>query len=147
MKKNFSDNTTSNISTDPIQICPCDNNLPDCSKQHVSLTVYPGEAFQVSVIAVGQRNGKVSSEVISNIDQSVNPGHLSDSQYLQRTKNTCIKLNYTIFSLSVFVRIGLYPANSPCSRYSGYTLLISVKLNQTCPPGFNISTSKQSCDH
>ena len=25
-------NTTSNISSDPIQICPCENKLPNCSK-------------------------------------------------------------------------------------------------------------------
>ena len=138
-------NTTSNISSDPIQICHCENNLPDCIKHQVSHTVYPGETFQVSVVAVGQRNGTVSSEVINNIDQSVNPGHLADSQHLQKTKNTCTKLKYTIFSSSQFVHMRLYAENSPCLSYSGYTLHISVKLNQTCPPGFNISKSKQSC--
>ena len=135
-------NTTSNISSGPIQICPCENNLPNCSKQHVSRTVYPGETFQVSVVAVGQRNGKISSEVINDIHQSVKQGHLQDSQYLQKTKNTCTKLNYTIFSLSQFVSMGLYVALSRCSYY---TLVISVKLNQTCPPGFNLSKSTQSC--
>ena len=138
-------NTTSIISTGPIQICPCENNLPNCSKHQVSHTAYPGETFHVSVVAVGQRNGTVSSTVISDIDQSVNPGHLTDSQYLQKTNNTCTKLKYTIFSLSQFVRMRLYAENSPCSSYSGYTLHILVKLNQTCPPGFNISKSTQSC--
>ena len=37
-------------------------------------TVYPGETFQVSVAAVGQRNGTVPSTVISIINQTVNPG-------------------------------------------------------------------------
>ena len=40
-------NTTStNISSDPLQICLCGNNHPNCSK-YVPHTVYPGEAFQV----------------------------------------------------------------------------------------------------
>ena len=39
----------------------------------------------------------------------------------------------------------LYAAQCPCSSLTGYKLLISVKLNQTCPPGFTISKSKQSC--
>ena len=105
-------NTTSNISSDPIQICPCENNFPTCSKSryHVPHTVYPGETFQVSVVAVGQRNGTVSSEVISTIIQTVNPVHLSDSQYLQKTNNTCTKLNYTMFSPFPFVRMELYAA-------------------------------------
>ena len=138
-------NTTSNISTDPIQICPCENNLPDFIKHQVSHTAYPGETFQVSVVAVGQRNGTVPSEVINDIDNRVNLGHLPDSQYLQKTKITCTKLNYTVFSLSQFVSMRLYAAHSPCSSIIDYRLIISVKLNQTCPPGFNISKSKQSC--
>ena len=138
-------NTTSNISSDPLQVCWCENNLPNCSQRYVPPTVYPGETFQVSVVAVGQRNGTVSSEVMSNIDQTVNPGHLSESQYLQKTNNTCTKLNYTVFSLSQNVQMGLYAAHSPCSSYIGYKLTISVKLNQICPPAFNISKSTQSC--
>ena len=140
-------NTNSNISTDPIQVCPCENNFPNCSKHQVSRTVYPGETFHVSVVAVGQRNGTVSSKVISNIQEGVSPGHLSDSQYLQKTKITCTQLNYTVFSLSQFVSMRLYAAHSPCSSLIGYKYrpIISVKLNQTCPPGFNISMSKQSC--
>ena len=138
-------NTTSNISSDPLRICPCENNLPNCSKHNVSHTVYPGETFQVSVVAVGQRNGTVSSEVISTIVQTVNQGHLPDSQYLQKTNSTCTKLNYTVFSLSQFVEMDLYAAHNPCPSNSGYILLLSVKLNQTCPPGFNILKSTQSC--
>ena len=138
-------NRTSNISTDPIQICPCENNLPDCTKHQVSHTVYPVETFQLYVVAVGQRNGTVPSEVINDIDNRVNLGHLPDSQYLQKTKITCTQLNYTVFSLSQFVSMRLYAAHSPCSSIIDYRLIISVKLNQTCPPGFNISKSTRSC--
>ena len=117
-------NTTSNISTDPIQICPCENNLPDCIKEHhVPHSLYPGETFQFPVVAVGQRNGTVPSEVISDIDQSVNPGLLSASKYLQKMKNTCTNLNSTMFSLSEFVCIGLFTAPSSCSGYGDYTPL------------------------
>ena len=70
------------------------------------------------------------------------PPNLLDYQYLQQTNNTCTKLNYTVFSLSHKVRILLHPEGSPCSSGSLY---FSVKLNQTCPPGFNISESARSC--
>ena len=33
--------TTSNISSYPIQICPCENNLPNCSKHYVPRTALP----------------------------------------------------------------------------------------------------------
>ena len=40
-------NTTSKISSDPLQICQCKNNLPDCSDLwlYIPRTVYPGETF------------------------------------------------------------------------------------------------------
>ena len=140
-------NTTSNISSDPLQICLCENNLPDCSEEFPR-KVYPGETFQVSVVAVGQRHGTVPSGVVSIIDQGSNPGHLPDSQHLQTANNTCTKLNYTVLSLSQHVDIELHPDDSPCSvvfAADTNTLYISVSLNQTCPPGFNLSLSEKSC--
>ena len=139
-------NTTSNISSDPIYTCPCEN---DCSfiPYDVPHTVYPGETFQVSVISFGPRHGAVSSGVISKIDQSVNPGDdLPDSQRLQQAKSTCTNLNYTLFSLSQTVKIKLHAEGSPCSNFGGiYILDIHVNLSLTCPPGFNISLSNKSC--
>ena len=146
-------NTTSNISSDPIKICPCKSNLPDCSspwnyRVPYPHSVYPGETFQFSVVAVGQRNGTVSSTVSSTVTSSTTKsqqGKLLDSQYLQQTKNTCTKLNYTVFSLSQGVNMTLHSESSPCSKYGDGQLYFSVKLNQTCPPGFNISMSARSC--
>ena len=108
-------NTTSNISSDPLQICRCKHNLPECSENNYIMprTVYPGETFQVSVVAVGQRHGTVSSGVVSDIiDQWLNPGHLPDSQRLQQTNNMCTKLNYTVLSLSQDVDIRLHAEGS-----------------------------------
>ena len=143
-------NTTSNISSDSLHICPCKNNIPDCTRsRYYNVPVYPGETFQISVVAVGQREGTVSSTVrstaatINTIDfHQVN---LLDYQYLQQTNNTCTKLNYTVFSLSQEVKIELHPEGSSCFKYNGGLLTISVNLNQTCPPGFNISEVAKSC--
>ena len=64
-------NTTSNISSDPFYLCLCKSNFPtDCNismKQWYGIeydfphSVYPGETIQFSVVAVGQRNGKLPS--------------------------------------------------------------------------------------
>ena len=144
-------NTTSNISSDPFQICPCESNLPDCSESinyNFPHTVYPGETFQVSVVAVGQRDGTVPSRVISTIDNIHHPGtNLQGSQNLQQANNTCTKLNYTLLSPSQIqqVHIQLHAAESPCSKLSDFTLDISVSVYQTCPPGFSFSDSAKSC--
>ena len=68
-------NTTSSISSDPFRLCLCENNLPNCRKFEYKFpyTVYPGEIFQVSVAAVGQRNGIVPGAVISLINKKTKP--------------------------------------------------------------------------
>ena len=138
-------NTTSNISSNPLHIFPCEHNHPDTTYPwyDVPHIVYPGEMFQVSVVAVGQRNGTVPSTVISGINKNFNPGDTLDSQYLQRKANdTCATLNYTVSSLSQNVIIDLHADGTP---RDDTTLSISVNLNQSCPPGFSISEAKKSC--
>ena len=136
-------NTTSCISSEPLRICPCENKLPECSESQydVPVTVHPGETFQVSVVAAGQRDGTVPDNVIS-----FTKGELLASQYLQQAGNTCTTLNYTVFSLSQQVNIVLNAESNPCSRPSDTNAFnITVNLNQTCPPGFKISESAKAC--
>ena len=174
----------SQISSEPLHICPCENNLPVCNKSqyHVPHTVYPGETFQVSVDAAGQRGGTVPSTVRSVIMRN-EQGNLHEYQYLQPVNNTCTTLSYTMFTLSQYVNIILtlsytmftlfqyaniiltlsytmftlsQYANiilyATCPTFEGkyiYSLLqlsISVNINQTCPPGFNISESSCVCE-
>ena len=47
----------------------------------LQLQIYPGETFTVSVVAVGQRNGRVPAAILSHMDR----GKLFlSSQYIQR---------------------------------------------------------------
>ena len=140
------ESTTSNISSAPFHICPCTNNHPNCSKRSnwdkpndtLSLSVYPGETFQVSVVSTGQRNGIAPAVVRSSMDK----GRLLSSQYVQQTTKMCTTLNYTVFSQQN-VTLELY-ADGPCSTF-GDALVLLLNINQTCPPGFNISQEKSSC--
>ena len=133
-----SQNTTSSISSEPFRVCPCENNYPNCSESRILYTVYPGETFNVSVVAVGQRNGIVTAGIRSTVDR----GHLLGSQYYQQASNTCTTINYTVFTLDG-VHLELY-ADGPCSTFS-YILNLNLTVNQTCPPGFNISESAMAC--
>ena len=135
-------NRNSNISSDPLHICPCENNLSDCSKSwyDVPHAVDPGEIFHVSVVAVGQRNGTVSSTVISTIDKDLQTKPLHSKYRLQQANNTCTTLSYAVSSLSWYVWIELHADGSPCDK-----LQIRVTLHQACPPGFILSESARSC--
>ena len=136
------DNTPSNISSDPFGIYPCNSsNHTKCSKYtSIELDVYPGETFQVSVVAVGQRNGTVSAAVRSRTSRDTK---LLDSQYIHQTNKLCTSLNYTVFSQQNESQIEIY-ADGPCSTY-GNTLVLKLHLNRKCPPGFNINQEEDAC--
>ena len=143
------DNTNSTISSSPFRICSCENNLPNCGKSHLPYTVYPGETFQVSVIAYGQRNGTIAAAVRSHLDipfsafyNNIERGRLQGFQYLQQANNTCTTLNYTVFSRYRTFLV-LY-ADGPCSTF-GKKLTLDLMIRSTCPPGFNLSESASAC--
>ena len=133
------DNTASSISSDPFRVCLCNlNNLPNCSQSMKTLSVYPGETFQVSVVTVGQRDGIAPAAVRSHTDK----GKLASSQYIQQTTKMCTTFNYTVFSLED-VSLELLP-EGPCSTYSD-KLLLKLSIHQSCPPGFMLDNSSMSC--
>ena len=63
------DDTTSSISSDPFRICLCEGNNPNLHNSSKTFFIYPGETFQVSVAAVGQRDGIVPAAVGSHMDR------------------------------------------------------------------------------
>ena len=134
--------TTSSISSDPFRICLCENTHLDCiySGTH---TVYPGETFHVSLVAVGQRNGPVPSTVRTRFNDATS-SYLQPLQYSQEINGTCTELSYTVFSPPDYlVQLELY-ADGPCSVFN-YELVLQLLLNSACPPGFKISQSGTSC--
>ena len=133
------DDTTSSISSDPFGICLCEDNNPNHHNSKKTFFIYPGETFQVSVAAVGQRDGIVPAAVGSHMDR----GRLSTFQYVQQTTKTCTMLNYTVFSKED-VTIELYP-NGPCSTRSD-KLSLQLKITQSCPPGFSLDKTSCICE-
>ena len=82
------------IASDAMLICLCHDNKPNCSKRFMTTYHYPGERFQLSIIAVGQRLGSVSAVVFTTFLR------LSNFRNYQITGRTCSDTNYTITSLN-----------------------------------------------
>ena len=151
-------NKTSQVSSDPLYVCPCENNDPVCNRTTLFKKAYPGEIVEVYAIAFGQRNVTVPSTVRSSVDTgtatemstmtklSLGPADLPPSQYLQQVNNICTKLQYTVYSLSQYVGIKLHAEDTPCliRKYEAIPFII-LNLSQTCPPGFKLSESTKSC--
>ena len=137
---NISDeNTDSKISSVPLRICHCENNYPDCSKSSITHPAYAGETISISVVGVGQRNGKVSAAIqVTNV-------HSVDFHYHQNQNpsHSCAKLNYTASALPHFAGLEVY-ADGPCSAFS-QALKLGLNISQSCPPGLKLSELVHLC--
>ena len=134
------DKTTSSVSSDPFRVCLCENNHPNCSMSSKTLSIYPGEIVQVSVVTVGQRNGIVPAQVRSRVGRGTK---LPSSQYIQQTNKACTTLNYTVFSKQMLSQLELF-ADGSCSTF-GNQLVLKFTMNLTCPPGFILDNTSVSC--
>ena len=134
-------NKNSEIYPNPLRICPCQHNHPDCSNSNIYKTVYPGETFQVPVVASGRQSTTFSAKVGSRV-QNENSS-LQGFQYSQKINSNCTLLNFTMFSLLNSVVLQLYEEGA-CGTF-GDILNIHLTINQNCPPGFHISEMTRSC--
>ena len=127
------------ISSDPLYICTCRDNLTDCTGSYHSKPVYPGGTLEVPVIAHGQRNGTTAA-VIQVIHSSVTLGTKP-----QNTINTCTTLRYTIQSSATKTtqEITLF-VEGPCLPREKNTLRVYVEI-LPCPPGFQLSQTDPIC--
>ena len=135
-------NTNSEIYPNPLRICPCQHNHPYCSNLNIYKTVYPGETFQVPVVASGRQSTTFSAKVGSRVQNE--SSSLQGFQYSQEINSNCTLLNFTVFSLLNSVVLQLYEEGA-CGTF-GDILNIHLTINQNCPPGFNISEMTCVCE-
>ena len=134
------DEITSNISSDPLRVCFCQNGAPNCSlDQHMS--VVRGELFFFSAVTVGQNNNTVPSSIRVDVDNNAELGLL---QRIQPTGQTCTDISYRLFTPDSSENLVLYP-DGPC-RDTGFARRIVQVTLLDCPDGFNLSGASCVCD-
>ena len=133
------------ISSDPIRICFCKLDKPDCNYKHPTILVKKGEIFTVSVVAVDQVNHTVPATIHSSLSSYL--GGLGENQSLQNTSSKCTDLSFTAFSPHESDEIILY-ADGPCKDVGLSNSIVNVYfLPCTCPVGFQPASEDQSrCD-
>ena len=95
------DDVTSNISSDPRQICICTDTDLICNHTYEQeVQTVRGKKFTVRVITVGLNNGVVPSEVL------VSPSNdfvIGTNQSEQQTGKTCTPITYQIVSVKILL--------------------------------------------
>ena len=132
------------ISSDPLQVCMCEDGIINCSTLEFIGQVYPGEQFHFPVVATGQRDGVVPAVVRAFFADSDGNTSLAQFQATQNVKAECTDLYYQTRSSVVnkTAMLVLY-ADGPCGT-DGNILNISLQL-LPCPSGFSLNSSEMIC--
>ena len=137
------DDSSHSISSDPIQLCFCNNNQINCTELSQSRNIYPGQQVEVSVIAIDQ----AGSAIPALINTTIRSGHiLNVSETISYgTEGNCTGRRYFITPRTVFTQLDFYPSSRSVS-----TLHLTVNVTfESCPIGFEQSnfTGECICDH
>ena len=129
--------TQSEISSDPVRICFCRDNQPDCNYHPQPLKVRKGQTFKLSLVAVDQVNNTIPN---TNIYGSVSSqGGLKQGQSVQRTANKCKEITYNAFSSNSSENLVIY-AEGPCKDLGISKKSLNIHF-VPCPNGFVESTT------
>ena len=137
-------NSTKMISSDPVRVCFCRDNQPDCSYHPQPESVRKGETFTVSLVAVDHINNTISNSTIHAYVSL--EAKLGEGQSLQQTSGdgSCTDLVYSILSPHNSEKLHLY-ADGPCMKVGISTTNVTVSI-APCPIGFIDKDLSCECD-
>ena len=134
---NISSNHMSTVSSDPLVVCLCERNVPNCSITHTSKSIFAGQTFELSVLTFGQRDGispgVVYADFITSAGSYIDAPSLAPSQRTQTVGHSCTSLEYSVDSHTHNTMMSLSTGQS-----KRQCLYVDVSLLD-CPPGFKLS--------
>ena len=136
------------VSSDPVRVCFCIHNEPNCSYQPSVRKVKKGEKFTVSLVAVDQVNNIVSNATIHS-SLSSNFGGLGENQINQATSDVCTDLSFEVFSPHATEELIIH-ANGPCKDAEPSRVRLKLQFSACrCPVGFQSKVTENTrcvCD-
>ena len=130
------------VSSDPIQICFCESEIPVCSKKYDNKTVLPGRRFNISLAAVGSQNGTTTAAVqlteypnkMNSIVKKLSPHNCTNITYMFNITNEFLTTAQVYATLAT----GIYPSNDPFAKIINATI-------DYCPIGFKLNSGTCGC--
>ena len=159
------DNSTSLISSNPKRLCFCSQNLVVCDQLKANISVIPGQSFELSITAVGQRYGTTIAIVVAKFidpsDESTPKVFIEHLQKRQLVDRFCSSVRYTVHSIAAKytlylsiadfaedIKTNLEYANVNKQPIGEFTteipLSINIDLNE-CPIGYIFQQTTLTC--
>ena len=160
------------VSSDPLRVCICKSGRPECTDAFLNVTKYPGEAFNISTVVVGENFGTVTGAVYSKflpLGKDRPAPRLEELQHFQRIMRLegCTNLQYTVMSKNekeilvltakdittlyygskdeVDLLVGEYKIDGyPSRALLKYPVYVNITL-LSCPLGFMLHRSQHRC--
>ena len=140
----FSNISTSihSISSEPVQVCFCYQNKPNCLDQQFPVEVRKGEKFEVPLVAIDQTGNPVSA-TIHSLPKSKESG-IGEGQLIQNIADSCTTLTFNVFTPNESEELILY-ADGPCKDALLSQRKVQIKyLSCSCSTGFQINHSERT---
>ena len=135
------DNITSNISSDPLSICICENGIPYCLNDTIMIDTIRGKEVTLMALAVGQNRGIVPTSVRISLENDI---LIRATQRIQDIGKECTPIMYDFSSIKNKTRFILYP-DGPCRDTSISSLEVIINF-LPCPDGFSLEESECACE-
>ena len=133
------------IASNPVRVCSCENNFPDCSSDVEPIRVKKGHTFYVSIIAVDQIGNPKSSTFQSYLLST--EGRLSEQPKPDNSNSSCHTLSFSISSPNNISETLIIYANGPCNDAVLSRLEVEVEfLPCHCPVGFMSADNDEICE-
>ncbi len=134
---------TSVISSDPVNICFCQNYTYDCAHSLPPFHRSPGQSFHFSAVAVDQSTNPVPASIRATLSVG-STGELGTGERTQVIHPFCSRLQYRVFS-SVSSETLTLAAQGECNELGTALRSVSVVLT-SCPTGFELIGDHCLCE-
>ena len=133
------------ISSDPVRICFCKDDVPVCEYKLSTKTVKKGHRFEVSLVAVDQVEHVVNATIHTSLSSQA--GGLGEGQQSQSSYEMCTNLTFNAYS-PLGSEILTFYAEGPCNNTGISKCQLNINFAQcTCPLGFQPKeTLNTRCD-
>ena len=133
----------SRISSHPVRICYCSNNLPNCASDISSVALQRGDKVHLSLSIVDQVNDSINGTMYVVASSTVRAFDLSRQSYKVSNSSTCTHVTVQLSFYSD--QLTLYP-KGPCNNTGISQKVLMIEYSECiCPIGFSYVENDESC--